>query len=471
MLATSVEACIRGLGASLAAHRERWDDACNAPVDKEYRQYALVAPHLEPLYNRHGTSAVMWCAAYLVNEWCPSMGGICPTGHRLPGWWQRDVCPCTQDKQSTSPAPEAALTSSNSATCHCPTMRIRTHVCIHRHLHLQIHIDTHNKYTPAGASCNGVRNCSKQGVVPMLGQSSHMPCSLCAELQRRLGTPTMFRNTTFGSVTVPRPELFDLHPVGIFLAAQASRTMGPLVTLSDMWPMSEDVWLDLDILHAFVWHSISRRAALRRSTATAFKWLGGMCVDLLDRTSEQTRTTVAYNCGHAAGHANVASLNVSSNVLQMPLALARCHSNEVRTAFANAPGPVFRGIPPGARGVPTSVPEGFELALQVFLRGCYAGVIHGVMVSLPTHIVNLYTDGLTVYTDGLAGVRQVSGMEKACVSALARNAVMLPDLDLGCSLKCSQVMSNYIIGKYCHSIALGGQIAGRFKRIRAGQCS
>ena len=108
-LVVDLEACIRGLGSVLVARRSEWDDACLPPVVKDYRQHSMVAPHLQVLHARHGAMATLWCAAYLVHEWCPTMGGRCPTGHRPTDWWKANVCP-SATPNAKSILPFAAMT-------------------------------------------------------------------------------------------------------------------------------------------------------------------------------------------------------------------------------------------------------------------------------------------------------------------------------------------------------------------------
>ena len=163
-----------------------------------------------------------------------------------------------------------------------------------------------------------------------LGRSSgHMPCSLCAELERRLGSPAQFRNATLGRVAVPRPELFDLHPVGIFFAERASRA----ATLGDLWPAAENLWVDLDLLHGFVWHSVASRATLRSSVSASYAWLAGVCIDLLDSVTEEERDSALFNCGHAAGHGNLVMLNASHELARVPAALARSFVSYMYLSF------------------------------------------------------------------------------------------------------------------------------------------
>ena len=172
---TLLATCARDLASSLADARSRWDDACISPFDKEYAQYAAMAPVLSDVYGRLGLSGSMWCAAYLVHTDCPTYGGTCPTGHRKPGWWENDVCPCLGAEDDDEEGTETQI------------------------------------WRPAASAED------ERAHLTLSAATAHMRCGLCERMRASVGTPAELQAATFRAAAA-RPEFVDMHPVGIFLA-------------------------------------------------------------------------------------------------------------------------------------------------------------------------------------------------------------------------------------------------------------
>uniref|UniRef100_A0A7S0J0J5 Uncharacterized protein n=1 Tax=Calcidiscus leptoporus TaxID=127549 RepID=A0A7S0J0J5_9EUKA len=222
----ALEVCIRNFSRLVAASAPRWTDHCLSPAAKTALQTAQVAPLLDGVRVAWGYPSALWCAF-----WATPM----PDEPFHKHWREELLCPWRKYEDA-------------GGALHCPdALRPADQNGVPTHNHLQqsyYHVILHV-----------------------------MPCAVCAALRDRFseeeaggrrvdkryeplvskGTPapaSMFHDGTGW------PNQWDLHPVGVWLATDATKWGWPPAKVVDV--LSKFRLDNGEVMHGYVWGSLQR---------------------------------------------------------------------------------------------------------------------------------------------------------------------------------------------------------------------